>query len=496
MRYLVVKGTHVIEWGNMPLAPDLVKDGLIADPVRVSSAIDALFVERSMARSSVIASMSGLRSVPRIFGLPKARSFSVNEAIQNEAEREMPVSLKELYLFWQPLAANGSESQYYVVGVPRNLLDAELQALGQAGISPYEMDLKPLALARAVNREEALILDLEPESFDLVVIAEGVPVVTRTIISRGPGMTQEYRAQQLASEVARTLEFCHSSPWGHSISSQTPVILTGLLANDAPLYELLHVETDDPISVLETPFRDLVETKIENPIEPLSVPFECPPELPIAEYAVNIGLVLKEVAPKKVGRQRVTRIHTVDMNFLPREQASSSLGKTVRVLSNPILALLLLALVVPMYLITSDSGSEVSSRRSQLDSLTLDLGQREGLLTAISAVETEEDSLRAEREAVLGVGTFAESLKVVLGAVPLGVQLLSLMESEGEITLDGRATAVGDMGGRDVVIAFVDALEETSGITQAYVSSLTGGEGSDPAVFRMVCTLEEAATTS
>jgi hypothetical protein len=216
--------------------------------------------------------------------------------------------------------------------------------------------------------------------------------------------------------------------------------------------------------------------------------------LPIAEYAVNIGLVLKEVAPKKVNRQRVTRIHTVDMNFLPREQSASSLGKIMRLFSNPILALLLLALVVPMYLITSHSGSEVSSRRSQLDSLALDLGQLDGLLTNISAVETEEDSLRAEREAVLGTGTFAESLNLVLGAVPAGVQLSSLTESAGEMTLDGQATAVGDMGGRDVVIAFVDALENTSGITQAYVSSLTGGEGADPAVFRMVCTLEEAGT--
>jgi len=64
--------------------------------------------------------------------------------------------------------------QVQVLGVPRDVLDSEVMALRAAGVNPRILDLKTMALVRAVNREQALILNIESTSFDTVVVVNGV----------------------------------------------------------------------------------------------------------------------------------------------------------------------------------------------------------------------------------------------------------------------------------------------------------------------------------
>ena len=65
----------------------------------------------------------------------------------------------------------------------------------------------------------------------------------------------------------------------HPISSATTAILTGQLATDGALV-------------------DLVKSAISNPVEALDTPLEYPAEFPVAEYAVNIGLTFKGRSPR------------------------------------------------------------------------------------------------------------------------------------------------------------------------------------------------------
>ncbi|GAI57774.1 unnamed protein product, partial [marine sediment metagenome] len=80
---------------------------------------------------------------------------------------------------------------FFVLGVPRNLIDAVVQTLAEAGVKTYLIDLKPLALARAASRENALIVALEPGCFDIVLVADGIPAIMHTITPRGEGASIE-----------------------------------------------------------------------------------------------------------------------------------------------------------------------------------------------------------------------------------------------------------------------------------------------------------------
>lgn len=472
VRLLVARGKRIRYWSSMPLAPGIVRDGSIADPEMLSSTINTLFLKAKMPRRRVVVSLTGLRSVSRIISLPNIKSNLLERAIQNESEREMPVSLGELYLSWQLLGAKDAERQFFVLGVPRNLLDTEVQTLVQAGINPYVINLKPLALARVVNREEALIIDLEPEHFDLVAVVGGIPVIMRTVISRGEGMTSEDRIMQLKSELSRTVEFYNSSHPEHTLSPTTPAFLTGLQADDTSTCEL-------------------VKGAIDHPVETLVPSIECPPDLPLAQYVVNIGLALGQALPKTTAKAGTARLPISSLNVLPDKYKAPPLWST-QILLYPIVSMLLITLLFltcQMYYVKVGSEEEIAGIQAKLHSINQQLDQISQPIATINDTEAEADSLKEEREAILGTVSFTDNLQLILGSVPSGVRIISITETEEQIGLDG------DADSRSRVIDYVAALEQTGGFSKVYIASLSGGGNDSLVTFNIVCIVNYAGTT-
>jgi len=274
IRLLTVKDKAVQKWGDMPLEPGLIKEGLILNPPGVGLVIRNLFVSQNAPKKDVIISLTGLRAIPRFLTMPKMSPHLLEEAIMREARREMPLPLEDLYLSWQVIGEVGNQQHIYLLGVPRDLLDAEVQALAAAGIQPSVMDLKPLALARAVNREQAVIADLEPDSLDVIVVADYVPVIMRTF-SLEEGLGLEEKIERLADELTRTVKFYNDSHPESPFSPTTTVYLTGALMGDrAP--------------------RNSFTRRVDYPVEVPDPPLEYSPDLPLAQYVVNMGLALKK----------------------------------------------------------------------------------------------------------------------------------------------------------------------------------------------------------
>lgn len=275
IRLLTVKDKAVQKWGDMPLEPGLIKEGLILNPPGVGLVIRNLFASQNAPKKDVIISLTGLRAIPRFLTMPKMSPHLLEEAIMREARREMPLPLEDLYLSWQVIGEVGNQQHIYLLGVPRDLLDAEVQALAAAGIQPSVMDLKPLALARAVNREQAVVADLELDSLDVIVVADYVPVIMRTF-SLEEGLGLEEKIERLADELTRTVKFYNDSHPESPFSPATTVYLTGALMGDrAP--------------------RNSFTRRVDYPVEVPDPPLEYSPDLPLAQYVVNMGLALKKV---------------------------------------------------------------------------------------------------------------------------------------------------------------------------------------------------------
>ena len=279
LRLLTVKEGEVQKWGQAPLEPGLVENGLVRDPAQVGLALETLFREHKASKKGVITSLTviGLGSTSQIFDLPKMRPNLLADAIAREAKRAMPVPVDELYLSYQVIGEKEDMQQVYVLGAPRDLVDAHITAFQMAEIQIKAIDLKPLALVRAINKRNAVIADLENESFHVVVVGDGIPDITRSAVLHREALDPQQKARRLVEEVVRTIDFYNHSHPDNLLEPSVPVFLTG---------ELTGIPT----------VNETIQANMGYTIETPTPPLVCPETLPLPQFMVNIGLALKKGA--------------------------------------------------------------------------------------------------------------------------------------------------------------------------------------------------------
>jgi Tfp pilus assembly protein PilN len=442
IKVLSVKGRQVKKWGNLALASGLARDGQILQPKAVGEAIAALFKSTGLAKERVITSLSGLSFTYRFLKLPKVKPAILDEAILRAVRKEISLPLEELYLSWQALPGQREERSYFILGVPKNAVDALEETLKIAGVEPYLIDLQPLALARAANRRDAIIVSMEPDCFDIIFITEGIPRVIHTISPRSEGATLEDNVKRLADELTKTTAFYQDRNPQSPLSPTTPLLLTGDLALELPASGLLQAETDHPIESL-TPLLD------------------CPQELPVASYTANIGLSLKKFS-SKVSAGRDGGYHDININILS--------GKYRKIRAKPlskilwISAALIAAAIIGLFpLYQARSQAIIDNARQQTELSNISREYNLASLVAEENAQIEEDiqkinddtaALKAANQRITGTrGGVTRDLQYVTEALPPLTDFTSIEIINKQIMIHGETDSVF------TVIDYATALE-------------------------------------
>lgn len=297
-RLLSMSGKKVKKWGEMEFPAEAVKDARITDLDGVAEALGKLFQSTGVSRNGVMVGISDFRSVARTVTLPRISNSLLSEAVQWTARREMTVPLPELYLSWQIIDSRDNDQSVFLTGTPRDIFDPLYHVLRQAGIRPQVMELKMMALSRVVNRSEAVLVNLEDKSTDIIIVVDGVPEVMHTAVVKAEDLLLEERIQKVVSDLMRTLNFFNNARRQHPLSPDAPVYLTGALVGSREAEELLR-------------------ENIKQPIEPLPLQIKCAAEFPLSRYAVNIGLALRQIPSARNGKQSEKHLSHININIMP-----------------------------------------------------------------------------------------------------------------------------------------------------------------------------------
>ena len=450
IRLMETIGGKVVKWASLALDTTIVEDGVISDPQALSAAVRQLMDSSGIKAKNVIASVSGLYSISRIVAVSTPPGGgTTREAVLEAAGDIMPLSTDELYLSWQAIAAGEGAQQTLVVGVPRDVLDAEMLALKMAGINARTLDLKAISLARAVNKEQALILNIEPSSFDIVIVVNGIPEVMRTLAWQQDSLAIEDRVEHLAMNLELTVGFYNSHHPDTPLDPATPFLITGQMSRDLDLMEKL-------------------PARVGYPIESLAPRLECPKHMPVSQYAVNIGLALKGRTPSKSLEE--DGYLPPNINLLP--EAYKPWRSSARQVYFACFVIAAIALLFPLYQMTSgamgktaDLQAEYNSLNNEMQLIQQEIRNREPLKQAISDYNTIVN---------MG-GGFTEDLQVINSeAERLGVQVDSIAHQGKNITLNCEA------GNYMSFRAYVAALRESGRFTTVTPPSekfsyITGG---------------------
>jgi len=379
-------------------------EGEIASPQQALGAkIRQLMASSGIKAKKVIASISGLYSVNRLLPVSSLPlGITTQEAVQEVAKEIMPISVDRVYLSWQTITVSEGESQIIILGTPRETVDDGVRALRLAGINPQVLELKTIALARAVGREQALILNIESSSLDVVVVADNLPRVMRTVAWQPGDFTEEDMVGHLATNLEMTADFYNSRNPDSPLDATTPLFITGQMSTDLTLVEQL-------------------QARSRYPVESLAPPLKYPPYLSVSQYATNIGLALRSIEPSEEPEQ--VNKFPLDMNLLPDEYRPWR--PSARQVYSFLLVLAAVALVFPIFQVAAEAMDSTAKLQAQYNVLNtrLELTKAE-----IKKREPMQKAVNEFRTIIKREGSFAEDLAVIRNeAENLGVHVSSIV---------------------------------------------------------------------
>ena len=263
-------------WDSIPFNPQFVTMGHVADPPGLGGVIKGALEERGLIEGRVVCAIPGLRTMSRVISVPQVAKKELAGVISREARRVLSIAEEDNYLHWQLLPAETDMLRVYVLAVPKEPLHALVEAIREAGLKPYAVDLKPLALMRAVNSKDAIIANGESNSVELVIVVDDVPTLARSVFLGEGVVSQDYAVGRISDEITRTIDFYNNSNPDNPLSPEVPIYLTGAAASGVS-------------------FALNVAALIGYPVQPLDPPLPYPEDLPVAEFMVNLGLILKVV---------------------------------------------------------------------------------------------------------------------------------------------------------------------------------------------------------
>ncbi len=272
VRALVVHGQRIRRWERALLPEGAVREGQIVQPQAFGEIVADLVEAVKGPRRRAVIGLSSRRSLARILDLPPVPSRLLDETVRREARRELPLPVEGLYLSWQVIDdRTASGLRVFTVGVPKEIIDTCMVGLRAARVRPVAMDLKPLALVRAVDLPNVLLVDLERGIGSLVLVRDGIPYIVRSIPlpTEGDGWVD-----LIVSEIQRTLEFYHTTLSASLPAWTVSLCLTGALAEDERVRE-----------------RVGASWPLVDPAPPVPLP----EGFPLLAYLGNIGLALKRL---------------------------------------------------------------------------------------------------------------------------------------------------------------------------------------------------------
>ena len=371
IRVMEVDRGRVLRWARQVLEPGIMDAESVLDPQGLGIAIRRLLSSSGIKTNEVICSVSGLYSLSRIalVSVPPGGIVSY-QAVLDAAYDVMPIAEEEVYLSWQSIGSIEGGQQVLIISVPRDIVDGNMQALKIAGIKSRVLDLKAMAVIRAVNNPKALIINIETTSFDIVLVNDGIAEIIRTNAWNSAELSTEEKAEQLALSLELTTGFYNSQHSELTLAPDTPLYVTGQKTEDLDLMDIL---------------GDRVSYNISTFLPPL----ECPPNLPVPQYAVCIGLALK--GTQSVIENPEQGIHAFpDINLLPSEY--KPWRPSVRQIYATFAIFAVIALLVPMYNMTTNAmdktaklEAELTTFNTLLDMRRQELAKREPLQNTIDS---------------------------------------------------------------------------------------------------------------
>ena len=184
-------GPELVRVALMPVLPDAIVEGEIMDGGIVADAITAALQAAGVSGPRVVAAVGGRDVIVKKIQIDRVKEAQARELMRWEAEQHVPFDMESVELDFQILDPDGEAGQMDVllVAAKRDLVEAKMRLLADAGLTPAVIDVDAFALHNAFERShpEAMtgtvaLVNVGHDVTNINLMDEGVPVLTRDLL--------------------------------------------------------------------------------------------------------------------------------------------------------------------------------------------------------------------------------------------------------------------------------------------------------------------------
>jgi hypothetical protein len=458
IRVVSFEDDKITKWASAPIPEGLVKGGSILDPGAVAAIIDDLFASLELKRNHVICCLTGLPYIYRTISMPNVNNGLKPETIEREGRRELSVSEEEMYLFWQTAEVHFQEKErdYFILAVPKSQMNALTSTLTQAKISFPIIDIKSLAISRAVDLKDAIIISLEKHYFEIVMVANGLVRVIHNISSEAEIDENMAIVSDIVEGLSQAVKFYNRDYSKNILPLETPIILGGELSANPDILRLLNTHTGHPVKLFKPQF-------------------ELPPEIHGGKYVSNIGLMLK----KKPVQVSDIQYHDISINFVPQLRKPRPFQISWSYTFLTVIALLITFLLYKSYqlmntekeykLTLEQSSANVADQLKSSQSINqLAIDEKKQKLGQLTIASNQLNDIRGSNQMIFRQKLdYSSIVEALIETLPLGVDYSMINIDPSGIMLSGRANA------SDNIMVLVDKLEKNELYSDVRIDSIS-----------------------
>lgn len=173
-----------------PLLADAIVEGEIMDPGIVSDAITAALAEAGVDTKDVVTAVGGRDVIIKKIQIERVKETQARELMRWEAEQHVPFDMESVELDFQILDPDGTDPEMSVllVAAKRELIEAKVRVLTDAGLNAVAVDVDAFALHNAfeLNYPDAMsgtvaLVNIGHEVTNVNIVEDGVPILTRDL---------------------------------------------------------------------------------------------------------------------------------------------------------------------------------------------------------------------------------------------------------------------------------------------------------------------------
>ncbi len=191
IRVVEMRGTpeqpQLVKWGTHPLPEGAMVEGMVVQPLSVSTALIELWSRLELKKRQVVLGVANQGVLVRYTTFPKPPDNKVAQMVRLQAPEYLPLPMNEVVFDYtvvgETQTPEGRKLEVMLVAARRDMLKEFLAALADAKLEPCDIDVSPLALLKilppAAQKGTVALVNISNGNSTIVILVNGSPRLTR-----------------------------------------------------------------------------------------------------------------------------------------------------------------------------------------------------------------------------------------------------------------------------------------------------------------------------